>query len=125
MLISLLQVRTREVGGEDISEEELRERFERLDSDGSGKVDAQEYIKFSLNDALSRSATRVVDLFRQVRPCNQRAVHPAPPHARNRSRASETARANEALTRRVTAVALAVGRRQEWDDRQEGVSARD
>ena len=34
------------------TEEELRARFLLLDADGSGKVDANEYVKFSLTDAL-------------------------------------------------------------------------
>ena len=49
----------------DFSDEDLRVRFEELDSDGSGKVDLSEYIRFSLRDALSRSSARVMDLFRQ------------------------------------------------------------
>ena len=56
-------VHEREVG--DFSEEELRERFNALDADGSGLVDIQEYVRFSLRDALARSASRVIDLFRQ------------------------------------------------------------
>ena len=56
-------VRSREEG--EHTEEELRERFIALDGDGSGKVDMNEYIRFSLRDALSRSASRVIDLFRK------------------------------------------------------------
>ena len=36
-----------------------------LDADGSGLIDMNEYIRFSLRDALSRSAQRVIDLFRK------------------------------------------------------------
>ena len=35
-----------------------------LDEDGSGKVDMNEYIEWSLKDALLRSSSRVIDLFR-------------------------------------------------------------
>jgi Ca2+-binding EF-hand superfamily protein len=49
----------------DFTEEELRARFEALDADGSGKVDLHEYVRFALRDALSRSSSRVMDLFRQ------------------------------------------------------------
>eukprot|EP00966_Prymnesium_polylepis_P146983 3394712-Prymnesium_polylepis.1 len=56
-------VREREVG--DHTDEDLQERFKALDSDGSGKVDLNEYVIFALRDALSRSASRVIDLFRQ------------------------------------------------------------
>ena len=49
----------------DFTEEELMRRFKALDADGSGKVDMQEYIIFSLRDALARSSTRVLDLFRE------------------------------------------------------------
>ena len=55
-------IRDREEG--EHTEEELLARFQALDSDGSGKVDMSEYIRFSLRDALQRSATRVIDLFR-------------------------------------------------------------
>ena len=37
----------------------------RVDADGSGLIDMNEYIRFSLRDALSRSAQRVIDLFRK------------------------------------------------------------
>ena len=56
-------VRQREEG--DFTDEELRERFDALDADGSGKVDMHEYLRFSLREALQRSSTRVMDLFRQ------------------------------------------------------------
>ena len=56
-------VQEREVG--DFDEATLRKRFDALDGDKSGKVDMQEYIQFSLRDALARSATRVLDLFRE------------------------------------------------------------
>ena len=49
----------------DHTDEELRERFTALDGDGSGLVDMHEYVRWSLRDALSRSAQRVIDLFRQ------------------------------------------------------------
>eukprot|EP00966_Prymnesium_polylepis_P193760 4490929-Prymnesium_polylepis.1 len=56
-------VREREVG--DHSDEALRQRFEALDRDGSGKVDLNEYVLWALRDALTRSSSRVIDLFRQ------------------------------------------------------------
>ena len=56
-------VREREMT--DFTEEELRARFVALDADGNGQVDVSEYIRFSLRDALARSSTRVIDLFRQ------------------------------------------------------------
>ena len=56
-------VRGREEGT--FTDEELQERFNKLDADGSGKVDMSEYLSWSLREALKRSSTRVVDLFRQ------------------------------------------------------------
>ena len=56
-------VREREVA--DHTEEELLARFHALDADGSGQVDVSEYIRYSLRDALMRSSSRVIDLFRQ------------------------------------------------------------
>ena len=56
-------VRQREVG--DFTDEELQERFTQLDADGSGKVDLHEYVRWSLREALTRSSTRVIDLFKQ------------------------------------------------------------
>ena len=56
-------VRDREDG--DHTDEELRARFNALDADGSGKVDLHEYVRFSLRDALARSSSRVIDLFKQ------------------------------------------------------------
>ncbi len=56
-------VREREEGHH--PQDELRSRFEQLDADGSGKVELNEYIRFSLRDALSRSASRVIDIFKQ------------------------------------------------------------
>ena len=56
-------VRDREAG--EFTEEELRARFEALDADGSGKVDMSEYLRWSLREALTRSSTRVIDLFKQ------------------------------------------------------------
>ena len=57
-------VRDREEGAEAFSEEELKRRFDLLDEDGSGKIDMSEYLLWSLKDVLSRSSSRVVDLFR-------------------------------------------------------------
>ena len=56
-------MRQREVG--DFTDEELQERFTQLDADGSGKVDLHEYVRWSLREALTRSSTRVIDLFKQ------------------------------------------------------------
>ena len=56
-------VRSREEG--DFTEEQLRERFNELDADGSGKVDMAEYLQWSLREALARSSDRVVDLFKK------------------------------------------------------------
>jgi Ca2+-binding EF-hand superfamily protein/predicted esterase len=55
-------VRAREEG--EFTNEELKIRFDKLDEDGSGKVDMSEYLQFSLRDSLSRSSQRVCDLFR-------------------------------------------------------------
>ena len=55
-------VRDREEG--EFTDEELKKRFDALDEDGSGKVDMAEYLQWSLKDALSRSSSRVVDLFK-------------------------------------------------------------
>ena len=55
-------VRDREEG--EITDKELRERFEALDGDKSGQIDMSEYLIWSLKDALARSGDRVVDLFR-------------------------------------------------------------
>ena len=46
-------VREREAG--DHTDEELQARFTALDSDGSGKVDLNEYVLYSIRDALARS----------------------------------------------------------------------
>ena len=56
-------VREREEG--EHTEKELRARFVTLDADGSGQVDMNEYVRFALCDALSRSSTRVIELFKQ------------------------------------------------------------
>ena len=56
-------VRDRELG--DHSDDELRARFNALDTDGDGSIDLREYLKFSLTDALQRSATKITDLFKQ------------------------------------------------------------
>ena len=37
----------------------------QLDADRSGAIDAHEYITFALKEALARSSTRVIDLFRE------------------------------------------------------------
>ena len=55
-------VRAREEG--EFSDLELRARFAAMDADGSGTVDMSEYLRWSLRDALARSAERVMDLFR-------------------------------------------------------------
>ena len=49
-------VRGREEG--EFSDEELQERFNLLDADGSGKVDMSEYLQWSLREALHRSSAR-------------------------------------------------------------------
>ena len=56
-------VRSREEGHP--TDAELRARFNELDADGSGKVDMNEYIRFTLHEALCRSSVRVIDLFRR------------------------------------------------------------
>ena len=56
-------VRDREIGNP--SEQELRERFQALDEDGSGKIDMSEFLQFSLRDALLRASERVCDLFKK------------------------------------------------------------
>ena len=55
-------VRDREEG--EFTDKELKARFDALDEDGSGQVDMSEYLQWSLKDALARSSSRVVDLFR-------------------------------------------------------------
>ena len=44
---------------------ELKERFDAMDTDKNGKVDKNEYLSWSLRDALARSTDRVVDLFKK------------------------------------------------------------
>ena len=56
-------VRERETG--EHTDEELKERFDAIDTDGSGQVDMNEYVRYSLGDALSRSSDRVMDLFKR------------------------------------------------------------
>ena len=56
-------VRGREVGP--FSDEELRRRFDELDIDGSGTIELSEYLSGALREALHKSASRVMDLFRQ------------------------------------------------------------
>ena len=48
-----------------LSEASLRARFDELDTDGTGLLEMHEYMRFALCDALARSSSRVVDLFRQ------------------------------------------------------------
>ena len=50
--------------GEELADDELRARFAALDVDGSGSADLHEYNCFCLREALRRSSTRVIDLFR-------------------------------------------------------------
>lgn len=59
-------VRERESGTR--TNEDLRALFKRLDADNSGWVDVHEYVLFSMRDALSRSADRVIDLLRRWDP---------------------------------------------------------
>lgn len=51
--------------GEPHDDEELWRRFTELDEDSSGKVDVEEYIRWTLRDVLGRSSQRVLGLFRQ------------------------------------------------------------
>ena len=56
-------------GGADDDEEpdieaHIKQVFEALDEDKSGKIDMTEYVMWSLKDALRRSSQRVMDLFR-------------------------------------------------------------
>ena len=44
------------------TEEALRQRFDELDTDGSGTIEPVEWIKFALRDALARSAVDVQSL---------------------------------------------------------------
>ena len=53
-------VREREEGSP--SDADLKARFEKLDEDGSGKVDMHEYLLWSLREALARSSQRVIDV---------------------------------------------------------------
>ena len=55
-------LRDREDG--DIGDDEIAERFAALDKDDNGRIDTAEYLQWSLKDALARSSTRVIDLFR-------------------------------------------------------------
>ena len=45
-------VKEREEG--EHTDEELRERFNRLDTDGSGRIELNEYLRWALRDALAR-----------------------------------------------------------------------
>jgi Ca2+-binding EF-hand superfamily protein/tetratricopeptide (TPR) repeat protein len=55
-------IREREEG--EHSEEELRVRFNSIDENNNNRIDLDEFIRFSLRDALQRSSARVIDLFR-------------------------------------------------------------
>ena len=57
-------VREREEARGGHTDEELRLRFDDLDDGKTGRVSLHSYIRASLREALSRSATRVIDLFR-------------------------------------------------------------
>ena len=54
----------RERNASELTEEELKDLFDKLDADGSGQVDMIEYLQWSLRDALTRSSSRVIDLMR-------------------------------------------------------------
>ena len=54
-------VREREMGVH--TEEVLQERFKEIDADGSGTIDADEYIGAALKDAFTRSAACLEDIF--------------------------------------------------------------
>jgi len=56
-------VREREEGTH--SEAELRARFSAIDENNNSMIDLDEFIRFSLRDALARSSSRVIDLFRE------------------------------------------------------------
>lgn len=56
-------IREREVSAEEIPEEELRERFLALDTNGSGIIGKDEYMRFSLRDSLARSASKLMSIF--------------------------------------------------------------
>jgi len=47
------------------TEAELRARFNSIDENMNNRIDLDEYIRFSLRDALQRSSARVIDLFRE------------------------------------------------------------
>jgi len=51
---------------DDISLRELRQRFNELDANKNGFIDRHEFIQYSLYESLSRSAGRVVDLFKRI-----------------------------------------------------------
>jgi len=54
-------IREREMGVH--TEQALKERFDAIDKDGGGTIDADEYMAFALTDAFERSAAHLVDLF--------------------------------------------------------------
>ena len=56
-------VREREAGTH--SDDELQARFASIDTNMNNQIDLDEYIRYSLRDALARSSSRVIDLFRE------------------------------------------------------------
>ena len=46
------------------TDEELKARFQTMDENNNNRIDLDEFIRFSLRDALARSSARVIDLFR-------------------------------------------------------------
>ena len=52
-------IREREAGGH--TEDELRARFDSIDENKNDRIDLDEFIRFSLRDALARSSARVID----------------------------------------------------------------
>ena len=55
-------IRDREVGVH--SERALQQRFDALDLDGGGTIDATEYIRFAVRDSFLRSAASLRDIFK-------------------------------------------------------------
>jgi len=55
-------IRAREEGS--FTEEELRKRFDIFDVNEKQQIDMHEYLQWSLRDALQRSATRLIDVFK-------------------------------------------------------------
>ena len=56
-------IREREAG--EHTEAELRARFNSIDENNNNRIDLDEFIRYSLRDALQRSSSRVIDLFRE------------------------------------------------------------